>query len=645
MKKNWLQKSLAMLLMMTMMTITAFGGTEKTAAEENTDAAGTESLAQIEAADEAAEPDPVGIPEENQVLKAASEKVKAPAAEEAGNGADTGKAAEPADTADTGAAAEPADSQKKAEDKAKDVMILFTSDMHCAVDKGYGLAGLQQIRDQLREQGYDVLLVDDGDAIQGEAIGILTNGELVVDLMGETGYDVAIPGNHEFDYGVDNLLKLAGKAKYPYISCNFTRDGKLAFDPYVIKEAGGLKIAFVGVTTPTTLTYNNPKEFRNKNGEHAYGFMEDKTGDRLFKAVQDAVDSARKEGADLVYLLAHLGNDESTRPWTYVDVISHTSGIDVVLDGHSHDTDQVVMKNKEGKEVVRSAVGTKLSCIGYSHISSDGRILETDAWTWFNKIPAPELFGIENTVRDKVREVMKEVEDLLGTVIGSTNVELMLDDPVAKTPQGGPIRVIKRQETNLGDLCTDAVRAITGSDIALLNAGGMRAPIKKGDISMKNVLEVFPFANSVCVVELKGQQILDALEWGCHGFPSAFGGFLQVSGLSFEIHSYIDSPCKSDEKQLMTGIEGERRVRNVMVGDEPLDPEKTYTVSGTQFVLMDQGDGNTAFEGARVLNESVNIDAAILIQYISENLKGVVGEPYADPYGDDRIVFVEKAPE
>ena len=189
----------------------------------------------------------------------------------------------------------------------KDLVVLFTSDVHCGIDQGFGYAGLVAIRDSLKKTNH-VLLVDNGDAIQGEPVGTMTKGEAIIDLMNAVGYDVAIPGNHEFDYGMDNFLSLVKKANFPYISANFTKEGELVFQPYVIKEFDGVKIAFVGMTTPKTFTSSTPTYFQDGNGNYIYGFSEDDTGDALYAAVQSAVDAARAEGASYVIAMAHLGN-------------------------------------------------------------------------------------------------------------------------------------------------------------------------------------------------------------------------------------------------------------------------------------------------------------------------------------------------
>ena len=526
-----------------------------------------------------------------------------------------------------------------ASEKNGEVVILFTSDVHCGIDQGFGYAGLSQIRESLEAQGYETILVDDGDSIQGETIGTLSKGEAIIDLMNALKYDVAIPGNHEYDYGTERFLELVQKADFPYISCNFTKEGKLVLPSYVIKEAAGLKIGFVGVTTPQTITSSTPAYFQNAQGEFVYGFMQDANGEAVYQAVQKAVDEARAEGADYVYVLGHLGLGEDAAPWTYADVISHTHGIDVFLDGHSHDTEQVVMKNENGEDVIRSAVGTKLSGIGYSYLSAEG-IGETNLWTWNNSVSAPELLGLDNEMSAAVAKATEELTETLNQRVATSEVTLTISDPEEKDSAGKPIRMIRRAETNLGNFCADAILAASGADVALMNGGGIRTDLEKGEVTYGDIVNVFPFGNELCVIEATGQQIADALEWGAKAVPGEFGGFLQPAGLSYEIDVSVPSGCTSDENQMMTGISGERRVKNILVGGEPIDLKKTYTVAGMNYTLLNHGDGHTAFDGANVLQKGSALDNQLLIDYIVNTLGGTIGEQYADPYGEGRITIV-----
>ena len=524
----------------------------------------------------------------------------------------------------------------------QDVMVLFTSDVHCGIESNFGYAGLAMVRDAYKNAGYHVLLVDNGDSIQGEPVGTMTTGEANIKLMNAVGYDIATMGNHEFDYGMERFFELSKMANFPYVSCNFNKGGELQFAPYVIKEFDGVKIAFVGISTPKTLTSSTPKYFQDENGNFIYGFFEDETGEGLYNAVQKAVDDARAEGATFVVALAHLGNEDECRPFTYADVIANTTGINALLDGHSHDTNHVEMRNKNKETVLRQGCGTKMEGIGYLKIAAKDGAMKAGVMMWNNDdFNATQLYQLDTDVTKAVAEATETLNVKLAEVVAKTDVELTINDPVAVTEDGKAVRIIRNAETNLGDLCADAYRYVSGADIAFVNGGGIRVSIKEGDITLNDILKVHPFGNALCVCEATGQQILDALEFGAKDVPGEFGGFLQVSGLTYEIHTYLPSTVKMDEKRMFVGVEGEYRVKNVMVGGEPLDLEKIYTLASHNYMLQGQGDGYTIFEDNVYTQESVMLDNQVLITYITEGLNGVVGADYANPYGQGRIVAVE----
>lgn len=507
---------------------------------------------------------------------------------------------------------------------AKDIVILYTNDAHCGIEDGMGYQGLSAAKRALLAAGNKVLLVDNGDAVQGDTIGTLSKGEYIIDIMNKLGYDVATPGNHEFDYGMDQFNKLVEKADFDYISCNFVdKDGNPVLKPYVIKEADGVKIAFVGISTPKTITTSTPTYFQDGNGNYIYGFMQDDTGEKLYAAVQSAVDAARKEGAKYVIAMAHLGIETDCQPWTSSDVIVNTSGIDVVLDGHSHSTIAGdIVKNKEGKDVILTSTGTKLANIGCLTITADGKL-------------STALIN-DDGMSDTIAEIKSGYEEIVNTVVASTKVELTVNDPVSGE------RMVRRQETNLGDLCADAYRAMSGADIAVVNGGGIRVSIPAGDITYGQIIAVHPFGNEMCVVEATGQQILDALEMGARNAPGECGGFLQVSGMSYEIDLNVEPTVEVNADGMFTGVSGKYRVKNVKVGDEPLDLAKTYTLASHNYMLKSAGDGMAMFQGCTLLQDSVMIDNQVLINYIVDVLGGVVGEDYADPYGQGRITVIEK---
>ena len=522
--------------------------------------------------------------------------------------------------------------------KNGEVYVLFTSDVHCGIDQGFGYVGLQQIRDTLTAQGYETILVDDGDAVQGEPIGTLTRGEALIDLMNAAHYDVAIPGNHEFDYGMERFLELTEKANFPYVSCNFNYNGELVFKPYVIKECAGMKIAFVGVTTPKSITSSAPAYFQDENGNFVYGFMQDESGQKLYDAVQSSVDAARAEGADLVYLMGHLGNEASCSPWTYAEVLANTTGIDVMLDGHSHDTEQVKMKNKNGQTVVRSACGTKLGGIGYSRISAQKIVVETNVYKWENSVSAPEVLGLNNAMSAPVREANAKHQEKMNEKVATNDALLTVYAP-ERDEEGNLVRMIRRGETNLGDFCADAYRILTGADIAVMNGGGIRQNIAAGDVTYGDIIKVHPFGNQLCVIEATGQQIIDALEWGAHATPGEFGGFLQVSGLSYEIDLSVENHCITDENGLFVRVDGEYRVKNVRVGNEAIDPNAIYKVAGTDYTLINHGDGFTSFDGATLLQDRIKLDNQVLLEYIVTELNGRISDKYADLRGQGRITI------
>lgn len=520
-----------------------------------------------------------------------------------------------------------------------DIVVLYTNDVHCAVaedeeSQALGYAKVAALKNELEEAGSEVILVDAGDAIQGEAIGTLSSGEYLMKIMDEVDYDIAVPGNHEFDYGMEQFLKLAEEADYDYISANFTdlTTGEAVFDAYEIEEIDGVKVAFVGVCTPKTITSSTPAYFQNDAGEYIYGFQQDETGTALYDCVQNAVDAARAEGADYVVAVAHLGIESGCSPWMSTELIGNTNGIDVVLDGHSHSTiegDQV--KNKDGENVLLTSTGTKLSAIGKLTIAADGAISSQLVY---------DYDGSDAEVEEFIAGLQAEFEETLNTVVAKTDVALVVNEP-STLDQEEKVRLVRNAETNLGDLCADAYRYVSGADVALVNGGGIRVDILAGDITYNDIISVHPFGNALCMVEATGRQIWDALEMGARVTPEENGGFLQVSGLTYEIHTDVESTVKTDENGMFEIVEGDYRVQNVMIGGEPLDPDKTYTVASHNYMLKNAGDGINMFTESEILLDDIMLDNQVLITYITEGLGGVVGEEYANPYGAERIVAVE----
>ena len=495
----------------------------------------------------------------------------------------------------------------------EDITILHTNDVHCDYEKYAKVATLHKSAD---------LLVDAGDHVQGGVIGTLSKGEYIVDIMNYLKYDAAVPGNHEFDYGMDQFLHIAKDlAKYPYISANFTgKDGTPYFDAYKMFEVKGVKVAFVGVCTPETFTKSTPTYFQDANGNYIFGFCEGNNGADLYKAVQSAIDAAKAAGADYVIGLGHLGIDEQSSPWMSKEVIANTTGFDAFIDGHSHSTFSETIKDKSGKEVVFEQTGTKLANVGKLTIKTDGTITHENV----------DLSAVEEDADAKayIAGITEKFDALQKKVVAKTTVTLTTKGADGK-------RAVRSAETNLGDLCADAYRLLLGADVAFVNGGGVRADINAGDITYGDIINVHPFGNSACLVEVTGQQLKDALELGSAAYPGESGGFLQVSGLTYTINADIPSSVVKNDKSEFVKVDGAYRVSDIMVGGQPLDVNKTYTLASHNYMLKDAGDGYTMFgtKNVKVLQDEVMIDNQVLINYIVQKLGGVVGAEYAAPQG------------
>ncbi len=505
--------------------------------------------------------------------------------------------------------------------KSNDIVILGTSDVHCGIDQNIGYAGLAAYKKALAETYNYVALVDAGDAIQGDTIGTLSKGEYIVDIMNEVGYDVVTPGNHEFDYGMDQFLNvIVPKMKATYVSANFMKDDKPVFDTYKMMTFGEKKVAFVGISTPETLVKSTPTYFQDKFGNYIYDFCNDSTGDKLYKAVQTAVDAAKKAGADYVVAVAHLGDDEASAPWTSMDVIKNTKGIDVLMDGHAHSTVVKSVKNKDGKSIKMVATGTKLENIGKIVIAENGTITAEYVGADVAKDKDADITKFVDSIKAKYKELENKV-------VAKTDVDLIIADQNEN-------RLIRSQETNLGDLCADAYKNVLGADIAFVNGGGIRTSIAKGNITYGQIIAVHPFGNMACVVEATGQQILDALEFGSRNVGKGEnGGFLQVAGLTYNINTYLESTVEENDKGEFVKVAGKYRVFDVKVNGETLDLAKTYTLASHNYMLKNGGDGFVMFKNNKILQDEVMIDNQVLINYIQNNLKGVVNSDYAQAQG------------
>lgn len=521
-----------------------------------------------------------------------------------------------------------------AEPGENDIVILHTNDVHCGIEDGLTYAGVSAYAKEMEAQyGADrVTLVDAGDAVQGGPIGTLTQGEYLVDIMNQVGYDIFTPGNHEFDYQIPRLLELTELLDAQTISSNFVdlTTGESVFQPYTVLDYGDVQVGYVGITTPESFTKSTPAYFQDENGNYIYGFCEGNNGQDLYDNVQASVDAARADGADYVVAVAHLGIEETSAPWRSTDVIANTTGIDVMIDGHSHSTiDGQQVANEEGEMVLLNQTGTKLSAVGKIVIDPDTGDITAELVT--------DYAGRDADTQAFVDGINAEFTDVLNQVVAHSDVSLTTVDPTSGE------RIIRNLETNLGDLCADAYRTVLEADVGLVNGGGIRADIPAGDVTYGQIINVHPYSNQATSVRATGQQLLDALEMGARNNPGENGGFLQVSGMTYTIDTTIPSGVVTDDKGNFVRVDGEYRVKDVTVNGEPLDMNKTYVVASHDYMLLDGGDGMVMFQGDEVVKDRVMPDNQVLIQYIRDSLGGSVGADYADPYGQGRITVLTEA--
>ena len=520
---------------------------------------------------------------------------------------------------------------------AEDIVILYTNDVHCGYEDNLTYSSVAALKEFYKTVTPNVLLVDNGDSIQGDVIGAVSQGELVIEMMNAVGYDYAILGNHESDYGLDQMAKLADMAEFPYITCNISYTGKnenkLGFlKPYFVHDFGDVKVGFVGVTTPLSIATSTPTFFQ-EDGEFVYDFGQGENGAIFYRLVQDAVDAARADGAQYVILLSHLGIEEDVIPYRSIDVINNTHGIDACLDGHAHAVmPSTMVPNDEGYLIPVSSTGTKLQYIGVLNIADTGVITTTIV---NGTLPRDNAFDA------KEAEITAEYDKIINEVMASSNVDLWITDE-------DEIRMVRSRETNLGDLCADAYLAASDADIAFVNGGGIRANLKAGDLTFADIKACHPFGNTLVSVKVKGQTILDALEFASRNTKAEYktadgnaqgelGGFLQVAGLRYTIDTSVESAAIADDKGMFFGMieDAPYRVTDVEVLDdgewEPLDPEEEYVLASHNYMLLEQGDGFTMFNDAEVILDSGLPDYQILVNYMV-SLNGDLSA-YTEPQG------------
>ena len=552
-----------------------------------------------------------------------------------------------------------------AEEKSKDIVILYTNDVHTYIDGTISYDTIAGVKAYLQTQYENVLLVDAGDHIQGTAYGSMDKGKTIIDLMNAAGYDLATLGNHEFDYGQDGRINVTDTwAKFPYVSCNFYNEtagtrGTNVLDAYKIFELGGEKVAIIGITTPETFTKSTPAYFQDENGNYIYGISGGTDGAALYADVQKAIDDAKAAGATKVIALGHLGDDPASQPWTSEEAIANVTGLDAFIDGHSHSTvEGTTVKGKDGKDVLLTQTGEYFGAIGMMIINAETGAITTKLLGADNEIVTSATPDAD--VAAIAAAWIAEIDSKLGEKIGST--ELTFDN----YDENG--RLVRKQLTNTGAFAADALYYLFDNmdldvDVAIMNGGGVRNKAITGDITYKTCKEIHTFGNVACLQTITGQQLLDALEWGARGTPNEeIGGFLHVAGITYEIDTSIESTVQMDDKGVWTGAPtGEYRVKNVKVYDKAtgeyvaLDLEAKYNLAGYNYTLRDLGDGFAMFDGAVNVLDYVMEDYMVLANYVKGFADGVVGAEnsplnakyaalkinYAEVTGDGRIALVD----
>ncbi len=503
-----------------------------------------------------------------------------------------------------------------------EIVILFTNDVHCGVDDNIGYAKVAAYKKQLLEQNPYVTLVDNGDAVQGDTIGAISKGEDIIGIMNMVGYDVAGLGNHEFDYGMKQFNKFSTNLNCGYVCANFRslETGKLMLPPYKIIKYGKKKVAYVGVDTPETMIQVSVATFRDKNGKQLYSFDWDDLRQTMYQDVQEAIDQARKEGADYVILLAHLGEKRPRAEWQSPNLIANIQGADLLIDGHTHSViPGIKAKDKTGKEITIVQTGTKLNHLGKATILPTGEIT----------VELLENLDVEPDakVTELIADIRKQHAAKLETPLGTSDFPLL-----AKNKDGSWI--VRAHESNLADFVTDAFRITYNADIGLVNGGGLRNNIEQGTLTYGSAFSVLPFGNQICVAKVKGKTLVDELEYGFRTLPANSGEMLHVSGMTFTVDTSIPSSTQVDSQGLFTGVTGAYRIRDVKVNGQPIDLDKEYLVAGVDFFMRNEGGGHV-FADAEFLPVETETDCEVLAAYIQK--LGKIPAEYKDPNGQGRM--------
>ena len=524
------------------------------------------------------------------------------------------------------------------------ISIIATSDVHCGIEDNITYAGIKEYRNERTNSGYQTTLVDCGDFIQGASIGLLSKGKDIIKILNKVGYDFLTIGNHEFDYGMDELKNRIDEFNGDVLSCNIKYSGKNEDKlanvlPYKIVNYSGVKVGFVGITTPESTVSSTPSVFMEDN-EFVYNFSSE-TPEDFYNVIQNNINDCKKNGAKYIILLSHLGYGDEYQAFGSVPTMQNLSGYDIMLDGHSHKKiDTEYYEDSKGKEKPLICLGTKLDCFSEILITNKG-IQEIKLYDSYDKK--------DEEITTFISNITKENDELLNSKVSTSDIKLDMYTYIGDNK----IRLTRNSETALGNFYADAYKYRFNTDIALINGGGIRAGFDVGDITYKKLYEMAPYGNYGCVIEVTGKQLLDYLEFGAHTIKSEqndgkapvgeFGGFPSVSGLKFTIDTSIESTIEFDTNGMVKSLGSNRRIKDVYVLNNneytPIDVNAKYSLAGIDYVLLNKGDGNTLFDNAKVLSAPTpeNIDVNVLKDYFVY-LNGNIQSKYNDVEGRISII-------
>ena len=525
------------------------------------------------------------------------------------------------------------------EELSDDIVILYINDVHCAVNDTVGYDGFVLYRELLEKEYKNIITVDVGDHIQGGVLGAISDGSAIINIMNKVGFDVAILGNHEFDYGIEQLNKLGQNITCKYICANFCyrKNKTTIFEPYKIIEKGGKKIAFIGILTPLTMTKKYLSKVKDSNGELLYDFLTDNNTQELCDTIQNYINEIRSDKkADYVILLTHLGMKEEQYSSDYL--LSKLENVDAILDGHTHKVYNVTSKDKNGKDIYITQTGTKFQSIGKLIIKTNGKITSEI----ISEVPEPSnKNNATNIFRSKAnRWVNKDMNEFINSewgvyshelnrIYGHNNYDLIVRLEDNKNSNSIYCRY---KECTLGNLISDAIKDAGNGEIAILNAGSIRNNMYKGNLTRSQIIEILPYFENIVVKGLTGQCILDALEFGVSKLPLSFSGFPQVSGITYDVDTSFNSTVLTDEYGIFKNITGKRRVSNVKINGENIDLNRTYNTC-LSLTMAEGGDGYSMLDEFDVINETLYTDSDALCNFINKNLNGEIPEKYKDYQG------------